>query len=376
MRLRLRLNAYTAVLGVLTVLSAAVVLLTVKLYGGGQGDVSRAATDGRLALVNLSTGEVKGAAKLAHPPEQATAAEPPPKATAENEPPAPEAAAVTIEETVTGPSAPPPGVALKEQAPFLTEETDLGPLPKMSREGIKPWEYYRRNSALPTGKDPTMAVVLVGLGLNRKVADAALRLPETVSLAFSPYMKDAAVWASAARAWGHEIFVELPMETEHFPAEDPGPQALLSMNAAAENLQRLRWTLTRFPAYAGVYLPAGERFTASREQALPVLQFLSTRGLMMVNGSRSTREELEQMLDTVVLPTLKPDIVAPSGVDPAELQTLLLQLEGLARRQGQSIAVITASPAAVSVVAEWVQTLEKKGFIIVPVSALARARFS
>ena len=55
-----------------------------------------------------------------------------------------------------------------------------------------------------------------------------------------------------ARAQGHEVMLEMPMEPTGYPDNDPGPQTLLTTLTAEQNLDRLYWHLSRFQGYAGI----------------------------------------------------------------------------------------------------------------------------
>src|SRR3984885_6001362 len=128
--------------------------------------------------------------------------EPAPAATAEPaaappQPPAP---------TGLGPA---PDLALVEAAP-------IGPLPKIEAlpdgRTRQPWQVYARPFDAPDTK-PRVAVLLTGLGLSSAPTEAAInRLPPEVTLSFSPYAEHLGDWLQAARAAGHEVLLDLPLE--------------------------------------------------------------------------------------------------------------------------------------------------------------------
>ncbi|MBV8939992.1 MAG: divergent polysaccharide deacetylase family protein, partial [Alphaproteobacteria bacterium] len=263
-----------------------------------------------------------------------------------------------------------PGAALAAApAETLTDQTELGPLPRLSKTGIKPWIYYGRDYA--RSDKPMIAVMVTGLGFNRKMVEDAVRLPPAISLAFSPYGPSGNIWAAAARAAGHEIFIELPAEPADYPASDPGPHGLLTSNNPQENLTRLRWVMTRMPGYVGLYLPPQERLTANADAAAPLLQFIASRGVMLVLGAATLPEAAERLLTTLVLPVVRADIY--SGEESTvDFSGLLLQLEDLAHRNGRALLVVQASPGVFKVLGDWAQRIEEKGYSLAPVSALAR----
>ena len=60
---------------------------------------------------------------------------------------------------------------------------------------------------------PKIAIIVGGLGLGEAVTQAAVdRLPPGVTLAFTPYGSSLQGLVSTARAKGHEVLLEVPME--------------------------------------------------------------------------------------------------------------------------------------------------------------------
>ena len=58
-----------------------------------------------------------------------------------------------------------------------------------------------------------MALVIGGLGLNAKSTRQAIeQLPPEVTLSFVPYADGLQGWIDLARANGHEVLLEAPME--------------------------------------------------------------------------------------------------------------------------------------------------------------------
>src|SRR3546814_19884121 len=79
------------------------------------------------------------------------------------------------------------------------------------------------------------------------------------------------------------------MEPVDYPESDPGPQALFVTLSPAENIERMRWALSRVSGYVGVLNHMGSRFTTSREAMAPVLDELKDRGLLFVDARASAR---------------------------------------------------------------------------------------
>lgn len=148
--------------------------------------------------------------------------------------------------------------------PDLVEESEYGPLPRMSATGQTPFAAYQRPSVSATsapGK-PLIAIIVSGLGINvTTTLEAVASLPDTVTLAFAPYGDGLERTVGSARAEGHEIYLELPLEPFDYPENDPGPETLLTGVAPRDNMDKLYRVLAKFGGYAGVINNMGARFT-------------------------------------------------------------------------------------------------------------------
>ena len=86
-----------------------------------------------------------------------------------------------------------------------------------------------------------MALIVGGLGLNAVTTRAAIeRLPPEVTLSFVPYADNLQSWIDQARAQGHEVMLEMPMEPTGYPDNDPGPYTRC-WPTAAPTTWRPRW---------------------------------------------------------------------------------------------------------------------------------------
>ncbi len=99
--------------------------------------------------------------------------------------------------------------------PDLMEETQNGPIPRISATGETPFEVYSRASvsAEAANGKPRIAIVVTGMGLNEnETLEAIDRLPDNVTLAFAPYGRSLQRTTAAARLGGHEMLLQVPLE--------------------------------------------------------------------------------------------------------------------------------------------------------------------
>jgi polysaccharide deacetylase 2 family uncharacterized protein YibQ len=256
--------------------------------------------------------------------------------------------------------------------PDLVEETEHGPIPRVSATGVTPFEAYGRPAAdaLASGL-PKIALITVGLGINERGSLEAIdRLPDAVTLAFAPYGRSLETVASAARADGHEIFLEIPLEPFDYPENDPGPQTLLTGDPPRANLDKLFWLLARFGGYAGVINNMGARFTASGVDFAPVMEELGLRGLGYLDDGSSNRSLAQQLAGNNDVPFSRADLVVDDNPDRDAILAALGRLETRARETGSAIGLVSALPVSITTVSEWASSLEDKGLVLVPASAL------
>lgn len=337
--------------------------LLLGLFAAGLKEGERAYTEGRYAVIDIDSGRVDAYLSRAALP-AANAHKPVGK---------PVALSTSRSSTPVAEGdrlVPVPADALVE-----TDEHGAV-LPKIGEDGTKPWQYYARPFE-PTADTSLISIVITGLGINRELSNAATALPSDISLSFSPYASNAPQWAQSARAQGHEVLLNLPLEPTNYPATDPGPQALLTHIMPDENTPRLRWTMAQMPGYIGMTIPADEVFFAGEQDFIkPIAAEFAGRGLLTLFSKRHERPALNAVLGATGLEYLYADVSIPYGVGGAEITRQLEALEAVAAERGHAIGVIEASPVAVEMLKKWQESVIQRGFKLAPISALARMKFS
>lgn len=256
--------------------------------------------------------------------------------------------------------------------PALVIEGPSGPLPIIAPDGRQAWQVYARPFAQDR-KRPRIAIVVQGVGFSDAATTAAIqKLPGAVSLSFEPYAPDVQRGINAARAAGHEVFLQLPMEPLDYPASDPGPHTLLTSLRPEQNIERLTWLLSRFTGYAGVITFMGDKFTASTDSLTPVLQEARDRGLMLLDAKSSRNSVAAQVAADLNMPRAVNNRFIDTEASRVSIDARLLELERIAQQTGTAVGIGTRPyPVTIERVAAWAATLDAKGFDLVPVSAIA-----
>ena len=151
-----------------------------------------------------------------------------------------------------------------------------------------------------------------------------------------------------ARAAGHEVLLNLPMEPVKFPENDPRPGALFVTLSSNENEERLRWALSRVTGYVGVVNHMGSRLTTSRDVMKPILAEIKARGLLYVEARSSARSVATVMASEMRVPrAINNRFLDAREVSRVTIDAHLTELERNAKDAGVSIAIGQAFPVTI-----------------------------
>ncbi len=239
-----------------------------------------------------------------------------------------------------------------------------GLLPIIAKDGRTPFSAYSRPFT-PNGK-PRIALVVGGLGLNAATTRAAIeRLPGEVTLSFTAYADGLQAWVDLARAHGHEVMLEAPMEPNDYPNNDPGPYTLMANGQPAETNRRLEWLFSRATGYFAVTNYLGGRFLASGAAVDGFMGQLRARGLgFLDDGSARGRGG--------GAPRASADAIIDQDLSAEAVDRQLTALEGQALARGQAFGAGFAYPVTVETVARWADRVTGRGYQLAPASAITR----
>ena len=253
----------------------------------------------------------------------------------------------------------------------LVQVSAVGPLPRIAPDGRTPWQTYARPFDNADTR-PRIAIVVTDMGHSHAPTNAAIRrLPGPVTLAFSPYAPDLEAWLIAARELGHETLMMLPMEPETYPRDDPGPHTLLTSLGPNVNRDRLEWVLSRGAGYVGVVTEMGSRFTTSEEALSPVLSALGERGLLVLDNGAAADSRIGDLAGRLGLPQAANSRLIDADTERDSIDLRLQELEDLARENGFAVGLAHPYPLTFERLAAWIPTLERKGIVLAPITAVA-----
>ena len=259
----------------------------------------------------------------------------------------------------------------------LVENASIGQLPRIGSGNKKPSDVYARNTPMGVihSNRPKIAILLGGMGLNPKLTQRAIReLPGDVTFAFAPYGDDLQNQVNKARADGHEVLLQLPMEPIGYPANNPGPKTLLADADKAANLESLHWHMSRFAGYTGITNYMGGRLLSTPSALKPVMAEMSKRGLVYLEDASTALTVSEAIAKETRLSERRAQVVIDADPTPQSIAAALELLEGEARANGFAIGTGSGLEVTVDSVKAWAEQLQEKGILLVPVSAMYKGR--
>ena len=368
-----------AVNPILLALAGVIVVFAVAL--GARFIIGRDAPENDVAVVEREAPVIAPAVTPVKPPtpkvaEPAPPPEPPARA-AEPAPasvPAPTPQVTEAPAPVPVPVPPPPPAPTPKPVVAMLPPPAVPPAAPLEPPKVAPGSPLWKKNALPfraqPGK-PAIAIVIDDMGVDRKRSNRMVSLPGPLTLAWLPYAHELPAQARAARAAGHELMLHLPMEPTG--SADPGPQALRVSLDKGEILRRTKLALDSFDGYVGVNNHMGSRFTADHAAMAPVLGEIARRGLLWLDSRTTPKSAGLTIARDLQMPFAGRDIFLDNEMTVKAVRGQLAKAEQVARSQGYAIAIGHPHDATIDALASWMPEVQKRGFALVPVSAVVRA---
>jgi polysaccharide deacetylase 2 family uncharacterized protein YibQ len=232
---------------------------------------------------------------------------------------------------------------------------------------LPPWRRYARPAATASGS--LLGILVTGNGLDPAVTAAAITgLPAEVTLSFSPYAENLADWIAAARAFGHETLIDLPMQSRDFPARDPGPLGLLTALNAEELARRIDAMADSGSRSIGFASAGGDALLRDDAVTMVVLAEIRRLGLGFVETGAEPTSLAAADAGDIGVPFARMTVRLDEGASDAVAARLAVAAQ-LARQRKAALAVTQASPLSITAIAGWARRQDQLAGLV-PVSAL------
>jgi uncharacterized protein len=248
--------------------------------------------------------------------------------------------------------------------PDLIEESEYGPLPRISTMGKRPFDAYKHPFRIPEGQK-LFSLVIAPVGISEDLTSAVInKLPRNVTLAFSPYMQNYQPVFTAARTAGKEIWTLLPLEQHNPLINDTGPLSLRADFSLDRNRENFYTVLGSTSSYTGLIALDADTTTLSFGSARnhDIIREIEQRGLGLAYTSALPISEIQASF------VREPALHIPKlSDDPFKI--LKPRIENIINSKESVVIVLRPYPAEINAITEWLRTLPSKGFILAPLSA-------
>ena len=251
----------------------------------------------------------------------------------------------------------------------LTKISSYGQVPAISRTGITPLSAYKRPFTPASGTKP-VSLIIGGLGINRALTQQAIdELPAEVTLSFAAHSVGLQGWVNKARAKGHEVLIELPMESKAFNPSEPGAdRALMVSRNTSSNPRNLDWLLSRAQGAFGVTNYNGDLFLSRADAVAPLFDKLAKSGLGFVFDGSISAPSLSAISASARLPYASGYNLIDATQDTSFIDSELSRLTESAKLGAQPIGVGFTYPETIASVKRWTNSLASQGLTLAPAS--------
>jgi len=219
---------------------------------------------------------------------------------------------------------------------------------------------------------PIVSLVIGGLGNSYRQAIAAIdELPADVTLSFVPTANKELL--RYARQKGHEILLELPMESYGQGKARPHRDTLLASATPDQNLLRLNSLLRGHDEIYGVITDKGDKFITSEAAGAIILERLDEKGLAFFTHGTLGRNTFKADAANLNMEFAAADENIDTETRASMIEAQLFKLETEATENGIAFGTGFSYPLTVDTVSRWSRKLEEKGILLAPASAVAAA---
>ncbi len=255
-------------------------------------------------------------------------------------------------------------------APPAPEITEMGKhmLPKRGQKDATPAKLYARLFQRQKGV-AYVTFLVTDVGFNAALLSQIMKLPHEVTLAFSPYALDPKPQIELMHTAGFETWGMLPMQSNRYPQDDPGPLGIIGGQKETDTIARVKKVMSATLGAVGLVLAPDEALSRKPEFTA-ALKEIDARGLLLLSTNPEPR--ISEITKDAELQKIirRADIVLDSTRSPAFIQSKLDGLKALAEEQKAVVVVLTARPQTLRILSDWLKTEALGDVQLAPLSSM------
>ena len=217
---------------------------------------------------------------------------------------------------------------------------------------------------------PRISIIIDDLGYQLDAGRRAIELPGPIAYAILPETPGAQCLADFAKERGKEVLLHLPLESvDHDGPPEPGGLVLdMSRSGFSEAFGR---AIDSVPHVIGVSSHRGSLLTRHPGHMGWLMEEIARReGLFFIDSFTTHHSVALRMAREAGIAATRRDVFLDHDRSPEALEREFERLKRLARERGKAVGVGHPYPETLDMLEEELDTLEREGIELVPISQL------
>jgi len=239
----------------------------------------------------------------------------------------------------------------------LSRTSPFGAVPKIATDGRRVFTSYAR-PFVPASDKTYVSLVVGGLGVNQVITRRAINeLPGEVTLSFAAETPSLQMWIHQARNRGHEVLIELPMESDGYNPTDPGATyTLMSSGPDSANIRNLDYLMSRAEGYFAVTNYGGDRLVNQDNPMDPILAHLAAAGLGMLYDGSTPAPQLNSLGKTKNLTTVTAQTLLDENIQNRSAVRAMVSSLQTGQTTKVPIGMGFSYPSTIDGIKDWLQS--------------------
>jgi len=212
-----------------------------------------------------------------------------------------------------------------------------------------------------------LAIIIDDIGY-RLTDEAALSLPQTITLSVLPHTPLGQKFARDGYEKGHEIMLHLPMQALNGKALGPG--GLTNDMTEAQIKQQLQSAFAYIPFAKGANNHMGSLLTQMDKPMLWVMQSLKQQHLFFVDSFTTKYTKASNKAIQLGVPLLRRDVFLDNNISEQALEKQFQQIITRSKQRGKLVAIAHPYPETIRFLNANLARLKEHGITLVPTSQL------
>jgi len=193
-----------------------------------------------------------------------------------------------------------------------------------------------------------LSFIITELGLSEKTTKTIVEnLRPEIGITLSPYAPNLQEQIEFIKKDGHNVFINLPLETEDYPMNDSGPLTLMTASSANKNLGRLKELLEMAKNYDGFVAQKNHIFNAEDANVNPAIRKIFTEGFPIIDSNTKGKSFLGTLAARRNYPFAQNEIWLDDNLTPEAINKKIAAINEYGQAGQNLIVMLRPYPSSI-----------------------------